>query len=340
MSNDDREQICLLFAHGLSINEIVKRLGVTRRSVQAALRDEGMSVELRREAWDAAALKLYKGGMAPIQIAEELECSQGKVISALRRLGVEKYIGGQRSKIDNEQVVQMYASGESHKRLAAAFGVAPSVILRILESNGVEKRKSAVAADVDETFFKKIDSEAKAYWLGFMFADGNVSKELLDFGFSVKSIDSLHADKFKADLKWGGRVRHCADSAQVFIRNHNTCVDLVDKGCLPRKSHILAAPEGVQESSCKDFIRGVVDGDGYIGSYPKYSALEIAGTKALLDWIDERLPVQSVYGATPHKSIYRIRYSGPAARTNIKWLYLGSTVSLDRKQERAEKIWT
>lgn len=50
---------------------------------------------------------------------------------------------------------------------------------------------------MDKRFFKTIDTEEKAYWLGFLYADGSVSKDLkaVTLELNIKDID--HIRKFK-----------------------------------------------------------------------------------------------------------------------------------------------
>ncbi len=44
---------------------------------------------------------------------------------------------------------------------------------------------------VDQTYFRRIDTPEKAYWLGFLFADGTVTDKALIVGLSVKDRDQL-----------------------------------------------------------------------------------------------------------------------------------------------------
>ena len=48
----------------------------------------------------------------------------------------------------------------------------------------------------NEDYFKVIDSEDKAYWLGFISADGSVSKDAYHIRISLSSIDIKHLEKF------------------------------------------------------------------------------------------------------------------------------------------------
>ena len=53
----------------------------------------------------------------------------------------------------------------------------------------------------DEHSFDVIDTEEKAYWLGFLYADGNVSNTKNEVGITLQSSDIKHLYKFKTFLK-------------------------------------------------------------------------------------------------------------------------------------------
>ncbi|UYZ23301.1 LAGLIDADG family homing endonuclease [Mesobacillus jeotgali] len=56
---------------------------------------------------------------------------------------------------------------------------------------------------LDENFFGKITTEEKAYWLGFILADGSVSKENRRncITLSLSRKDKEHLYKFKKSIK-------------------------------------------------------------------------------------------------------------------------------------------
>lgn len=56
---------------------------------------------------------------------------------------------------------------------------------------------------VNENYFEKIDSEEKAYWLGFLYADGNVRMHKNKSGIlklKLKQSDKKHIEKFSKCL--------------------------------------------------------------------------------------------------------------------------------------------
>lgn len=50
-------------------------------------------------------------------------------------------------------------------------------------------------------YFKNIDTEDKAYWAGFIAADGNVRKDYLKMRLELNIKDLGHLEKFKKAFK-------------------------------------------------------------------------------------------------------------------------------------------
>lgn len=148
---------------------------------------------------------------------------------------------------------------------------------RVNSVKGYEKPKP-----YNEHVFDFIDSEEKAYWLGFIFADGYIysaplkeGKTRVDYNFELCSSDKDkgHMEKFnkfidrnkevkvtKSDKLGHFRCRVCLSSKHLW----NTLNYL---GCTPNKSLTLSFPKLSvfrDASLIRHFIRGYFDGDGCI----------------------------------------------------------------------------
>ena len=61
------------------------------------------------------------------------------------------------------------------REIGVKYGVSHSTVLRILKDNGIEaKNRRLVNSNLIDNYFEVIDSEAKAYMVGFLFADGSI----------------------------------------------------------------------------------------------------------------------------------------------------------------------
>lgn len=71
-------------------------------------------------------------------------------------------------------------TGISANKIANILNINVKSVYKILKENNVKVRTMSEAAmkyTCNESFFNTIDCEEKAYWLGVLYADGNISKK-------------------------------------------------------------------------------------------------------------------------------------------------------------------
>ena len=138
------------------------------------------------------------------------------------------------------------------------------LFVRVLKRNGIKNRTSRFHK-YDENFFETIDNEDKAYWLGFLYADGSVRKRSrsseMRLKLSVKDID--HLRRFKDILKTDSPIITKNEQSLIYICGKKIVNDLINKGCVPNKTSIIKFPI-LEKDLVKHFIRGYFDGDGSI----------------------------------------------------------------------------
>lgn len=137
---------------------------------------------------------------------------------------------------------------------------------------------------LDENYFKVIDTEDKAYWLGFLYADGSITRfyktdkktgekviRSLSLELGLQSGDKHHLEKFLESIKCNVPIqdrviRKKYSACRVVVNRTSFCNHLIDKGCVPCKSLILNFPteDIVPKELLVHFIRGYFDGDGCV----------------------------------------------------------------------------
>ena len=92
-------------------------------------------------------------------------------------------------------------------QLQKKYGVKRQTIAKKLKDLGHEVVNQQNRLRVDEHVFDVIDTEEKAYWFGFMYADGNISSvgHRLEINLSVADID--HMEKFRKFLNLETEIR-------------------------------------------------------------------------------------------------------------------------------------
>ena len=92
--------------------------------------------------------------------------------------------------------------------------------------------------------FETIDTEEKAYWLGFLYADGSVGSndDRIELGLAER--DLHHIEKFRDFIGINNKIsyREKTKSYRYAFKSQNCKQDLINKGCVPRKSLILKYP--------------------------------------------------------------------------------------------------
>lgn len=216
-----------------------------------------------------------------------------------------------------------------------------------LRKAGVERRTNFVNSrryNLNEAFFDQIDNAVKAYWLGFLYADGHVGiynkQHILKVDLNQR--DEAHLRQLNVDLESDYPLKFFIQSTSYgdvdVCRLHLTSSRLVSAliihGCVQRKTSVLAPPD-IDGALDRDFIRGYVDGDGSIAKSATSASgfrMKINGTQALLQWIQERLPRAS--------NIYVSRgiHALEAHSDSVIWLYENASRALERKHERYKLI--
>ena len=206
-------------------------------------------------------------------------------------------------------------------------------------------------------FFKVIDTEPKAYWLGFLIADGYVYTDTrggagrskrVELGLGEK--DRYQIEKFKRDLnihnvtskkkiKLKGK-EHYAYITRVY--SSELVGHLEDKGCIQNKSLVAEFPstEIVPKEMQRHFMRGYFDGDGGVYSYDysgnmNYSA-GLVGTEHILLGFQKILNEEADLGITKitHKGkAFQIKYAGKLTMMKLyEFLYKDNSICLERKR--------
>lgn len=120
---------------------------------------------------------------------------------------------------------------------------------------------------VNQEYFRDLNSGEKAYILGFLYADGNVCENYVKFGQVIINKDIV--EKVNNALSSNYPIRELQPKKgnlfyEVTFHSITMCTDLATLGIVPNKSLILKFPTFIPEPLMSHFIRGYFDGDGCI----------------------------------------------------------------------------
>lgn len=256
------------------------------------------------------------------------------------------------NKEEKQKVLELYKSGKNGPEILKTFNI--STISNILKENNIKARCNSISSrkhSYNEKFFDVIDTEAKAYWLGFIYADGCVSERnnipsQLQINISIK--DKGHLVKFYKDLNHSDSPKIITSFTKgdyrqyeiISIRNKKLVEGLLKHGVTPRKSFTTLFPYEIPKEMYRHFIRGYWDGDGSIikNTHKKY--LSFVGTPDFLKSIQEiyclenpSLTKTKILISYKHKKPLAVLSKGGnnQAKLLADYLYKGATVYLNRK---------
>lgn len=179
---------------------------------------------------------------------------------------------------------------------------------------------------LNENFFQDIDSEEKAYFLGFLFADGYVNEKFgyVDITINNKDIEILNL--FVKHIYVNDRPLKSIRNEYVrLIINSNKIVnDLKYHGCFQKKTFGLKFPKTINKQYIRDFIRGYFDGDGCVTINNDSLNVSFIGT---IDFLDELKLILNENCNTTN-TLYCDRY--PERNNNIRALRFGGNILLNR----------
>ena len=182
-------------------------------------------------------------------------------------------------------------------------------------------------------------NEQSAYFLGVLYADGNLmsNQPIIQLGVHYKDIKMLL--KFKDFLQTNYAISKSRQMRIIKIRSQKLYNKLLGMGLSPRKSKTLTFPDCIPISETHHFIRGYFDGDGCITSYStKYrknkKRVIIIGTKEFLTSISHFIGVPYSLVKRTNNNCYALQYSGQYALCFADYIYKNANIFLKRKQQK------
>ena len=283
------------------------------------------------------------------ELAEKLNRTYGATKLRVSKLGLRKSAIWTDSEI--EILTEKYFLTQN-KELAIILNKEIGMIENKAFSLGLKKKKYRVNQD----FFEKIDTEEKAYWLGFLYADGCVR----DFGNKVNVTiglgkkDESHLEKFRKSIGGDMPIAHYKDSLtgeynpKITVNCTKLGRDLIGHGCVPNKTYHKIRIPNIDKCLIRHFIRGYLDGDGWISivNEGKNNERDVVGIVSYYsDILEDFQKVLSDYGiySTINKKKSGNAYSLIIYRKDsiikfLRLMYDNSTFYLDRKYEKSKLI--
>lgn len=277
---------------------------------------------------------------------------------------IKKRVPSRQPNYFEQELIDIYKKGYSVSqiiKLEQFEGLTQSKIYSILKRFNITCRSNKINSRIyklNHHFFANIDDEEKAYWLGFIYADGYVTTKGNYFGISLAKQDRPHLEKLVGTLRTNYPIREYIVSngyredtiyCRLIVCSETIKKDLISKGVLTKKSLRLIFPslKIVPLELLNHFIRGYFDGDGSLSNYKRnclrFFSIKICGTYEFLDSLKSHLEValelnrlgSICKGKKDNKNNYYLSIGGNIQVAKVlKYFYKDATLYLDRKYLR------
>lgn len=304
-------------------------------------------------------LKLVKD-MAYLNMIDKYEIMKHFNVSMKTSERIIKKLNLIHSSSQTISIIKEYLNGTSTKELSKKYSMSTNNIVNLLKYRNIKRRQSKYFADFN--YFNKIDSEDKAYFLGFIYADGNLYRNTLKISINERDKDILH--KFKtyinathpiiSSITKNDNFNNQSKMVRIEITAKELREDLIKWGCYENKTFKIKFPENLSKNLYKHFIRGYMDGDGSFSCYELSSKSKRSGDKkysiSICGTINFLESIRSIFQNELQLPITaKLKNRFPERNTNIRtlditgkrqvltildWLYNDSIIFLNRKKEK------
>jgi|CXWL01.1.fsa_nt_gi transposase len=251
---------------------------------------------------EAQLARDYENGDGQTILARRYGVGQVTVRAALARQGVKQRSLGEANapKADPAEIVRLYRDeGLKTEEVAARLGVSEATVLKFTQRAGASRPKR-VRYRFDRAFFDEVD-DTRAYWAGFIAADGCITGNSVNIGLAKKDRGHLELLQKAAQLEQPIR-EHKTTQGHDAVYLGVTCPEWVAalrdtyalRGVPGGKAVNLVGPPRLAAAMRLPFLRGFFDGDG--SADPSGAVIFTTASSAFSLWI------QSVFG--PPSRIY------------------------------------
>ena len=307
-------------------------------------------------------VRKYQEGLSCTQLGHLYNVSVHTISRLLKKNNVDVINRQNLVLYTDEEIINDYCNlGLTLSQIAKNRNTTIPLLSKKLKEKGIDIINYHNKAKFNEHIFDSINTEEKAYWLGFIFADGYISnlekqknQKKLKYGFElslgIQDINHLH--KFNKFMEYeGDNVK--IGKTKLETKEHQRCRwsigskhlwnTLNNFGCTPNKSLTLKFPDlsiFKNKYLILSFIRGYFDGDGCVSIYNRNGksrlSTSLLGTSEMLTFIQNLFFKENKLTRNNKNNdvTYVYALSGQKAYTFLSIIYNNATIYLDRKYQK------
>lgn len=303
-------------------------------------------------------IKLNKENVQSRKIAKQLNIGEDAVYKFLKKNNLKSPKPMKKLNInDVEFIKKKYLEGLTIKQIHEKYfrGIVSSENINYhLKQAGIT-RKACKVSILNHDYFEVIDTEEKAYWLGFLTADGCVQHhknkgESYSIRLELKTSDKYMVENFANAIETDRIVRDYIkdkkSTSYITVFSKKMFNDLGKHNVIPNKTLSLEnIPNTIPDELIRHFIRGYFDGDGTVYNYICKGKNKLVfgfyGTEKFLNSIKSRLIEDNVI--VSEANVYNQKEANVSMllytiRDDIKrffdYIYSDSSIYLTRKYDK------
>lgn len=340
--------------HNLSASALrgqIRKRGIKR------MHNQGKEIEYARSIKDKLIKDYIPGETSIRSLAEKYNVNCYHTVSkVLKENGIKTIKPKLVPRSTIIEAAKYYSENEiSIINCAKKFKIGKNTLYDYLKENNLIKNDKNYQKDItyDKNFFDSIDNEEKAYWLGFIMADGytrlgkNNNPAQMTIEIGKKDIEILNA--FKKSIKSNHIIRErsrktctgkISEICSITISSQHLTSKLISYGVIPNKTYIGFINEEIfsdNEELIFHYLRGYSDGDGTINKRKgNYVFKLVIKSKSILDTISNW--IKKYCNIDPKITIWEDAYRLSVQNKKdyfifLEKLYKNANIYLDRKYQ-------
>lgn len=350
--------------------EIALAINKKEHNIKAKVKELG--IRKATEHWsdeEIEFVKLNRDKMSLKDIAKHLNRTHYSVQHVSKKFEEKAYRGWSK---EDEQFLKNNYEIMTYREIADKLGKT----FEAVENKGTRlSLEREQLYNFNHDFFETIDTQEKAYWLGFFYADGyvirNKEKRIMECGIELQKSDIYHLYKFNRSINGNcdivirhrkpcdfliqnGCKKEFVQTCRIRVYSKKMCDDLIKHGCIERKTSLLKFPNWMDKKLLPHFIRGYIDGDGSIIPYENTknnnkNTISLVGASEdfindiykILHNIANRIEKLSIYkrNLQHYLPLYSFAFTKKSDVLMIlNYLYKDANIYLDRKYRNYQKI--
>lgn len=339
----------------MTSEEISKKIGHSISAINTQRDKLGL---VRNKSWDKKEIQYLKENYnkkTNKEIAKTLKRSEGAITAKCFDIGLYKKDFPWNN--EEDEFLKIHYREMTNAELSELMNRSENAIHLRASRMGMKK----YPYHCNYHYFDTIDNEEKAYWLGFLTADGWISKNQKNnagvIGCELKYSDMEHLKKFNKSLDGNYRItdrwRPCG-IARDKNKMHHSCVirifsltmyeALSKLGFSRDKSYDAHIPQMPAELM-RHFIRGYFDGDGcFCFTNQSFGIKMLTASEILKEDIKKQFQMKE-YPFSEYQYVSEFDTEMHVLEINqqetkldfLEWIYKDASIYLDRKYKKYQK---